>query len=398
MSKQNDTGEIIENSETNAKKDVDVLDQPSEVIDATAPETILEKQQPVGKTEAQLEVVAGRIIPWFGLVNLILIVLIILLAGWYWQQAQIREVQYQQTISDLQSELSSKINRSDIATQLSPYNDGLKSNKAQLQKLQKGQKGLRQSSEKLYELFGRDKNSWQLAEVEYLLRIAQHKLILENDFAGSAITLQAASDKIATTGDPGLLPVRLKISDEIAGLKTRGRPDLVGMALKLTQLSKQLVVLKPGFTRQKTTESEVSNDQGLPDDADWLQQVKSFFSSLWQIRKDGNSPNYIEADIVRVDERVADNLKLARWAVLERDQFQYRKLIDRTVELFAQYYEPDNAANFEFRTELEKLQTIDIRPELPDITGSLEHLRRIIEQRNNAPSPNVESNGVSTNG
>jgi uroporphyrin-3 C-methyltransferase len=398
MSKQKKTGVIIEKSKTEATKDVDVSDQPSEVIDPPVPEVMPEKQQAVEKAEAPPEVVVRRNVPWFGLLNLILIVLLIVLAVWYWQQTQVRESQYQQTISGLQSELSSKINRSDISAQLSPFNDGIKSNQTQLKKLQEGQNDLRQSGEKLYELFGRDKNSWQLSEVEYLLRIAQHKLILENDFAGSAITLQAASDKIASTGDPGLLPVRLKISDEIAGLKTRGRPDLVGMALNLTELNKQLVVLKPGFTGQQTTESEVSSDPSLPEDAGWIQQIKSFFASLWQIRKDKNSPNYIEADIVRVNERVADNLKLARWAVLERDQFQYRKLIDRTVELFAQYYDPDNAANFEFRTALEKLQTIDIRPELPDITGSLELLRRIIEQRNNAPSLEGESNGVSTNG
>jgi uroporphyrin-3 C-methyltransferase len=398
MSKQKKTGEIIGKSEANATTDVEVSGQPSEVIDPPAPETGPEIQQPIEKVEAQPEVVARRTIPWFGLINFILIVSLILLAGWYWQQSQVREGQYQQTISDLHSELSSKINRSDITSQLSPFNAGIKSNKTQLQKLQKGQKELSQSSEKLYELFGRDKNSWRLAEVEYLLRVAQHKLILENDFAGSAVTLQAASDKIAATGDPGLLPVRLKISDEIAGLKTRGRPDLVGMALNLTELSKQLVVLKPGFTRQKTTENEAGNAQSLPENANWMQQINSFFNSLWHIRKDGNSPNYIEADIVRVDERVADNLKLARWAVLERDQFQYRKLIDRTVELFTQYYDPDNAANFEFRTALEKLQTIDIRPELPDITGSLEHLRRIIEQRNNAPALEGESNGVNIDG
>ena len=43
-----------------------------------------------------------------------------------------------------------------------------------------------EASEKLFELYGRDKNDWQLAEVEYLMRVAQHKLILQHDFEGAA--------------------------------------------------------------------------------------------------------------------------------------------------------------------------------------------------------------------
>ena len=60
--------------------------------------------------------------------------------------------------------------------------------RSKLDELGLGQQDLRASSEKLYELYGRDKNDWQLAEVEYLMRVAQHKLILQDDFEGAAIT------------------------------------------------------------------------------------------------------------------------------------------------------------------------------------------------------------------
>ena len=116
-------------------------------------------------------------------------------------------------------------------------------------------------------MFGRDKNDWQLAEVEYLMRVAQHKLILQNDFEGAAVTLQAASDLIGFTGDPGLLPVRVMISEEIADLKTRKRPDLVGMTLMLAQLGRQVRVLHPGFAvRIDEAATPAAEETLAPDD------------------------------------------------------------------------------------------------------------------------------------
>ncbi len=122
--------------------------------------------------------------------------------------------------------------------------------------LQQQQQALLESKTKLFDLYGRSKNEWQLSEVAYLLRIAQHKLAIENDFEGAALTLQAASNKIATTADPGLLPVRVLISEEIADLKTRTRPDLVGMTLFLSQLSQQTGTLKPGYQSGITAVSD----------------------------------------------------------------------------------------------------------------------------------------------
>jgi uroporphyrin-III C-methyltransferase len=339
---------------------------------------------------------SGR--PWFTLFNFLLIVALAGAAGYYWREQQKLDAAYQADIADLRQQLNQKATSDQLQSRLqaslqsglAPLEGELGNLDRKINELDLGQKSLRESSETLYELFGRDRNDWQLAEVEYLMRVAQHQLILQDDFEGAAITLQAASDRIGLTGDPGLLPVRVKISEEIADLKTRQRPDLVGMTLVLAQLQRQVRALKPGFAVRvdQPVDSAPSMNQLAADD--WLARFNAFLNSLISIRKESSDPSEIEANVVDVASALEDNLKLARWSVLERDARQYQLLLERSLRLFREFYDLDDAANNDFMRQLQELEKMVINPEKPDITGSLREMQRILSQRENAPAPAVE--------
>jgi len=342
-------------------------------------------------------------LPWFGVFNLLLILALAGGAGYYWRQQQQLDAAYQANIAELEQQLAQKANSDELQSGLqsglaSGLQSGLRPLKNELGDLDSrvselglGQQSLRESSEKLYELFGRDRDDWRLAEVEYLMRVAQHKLILQDDFEGAAITLQAASDRIGLTGDPGLLPVRVMISEEIADLKTRRRPDLVGMTLILAQLGRQVRALQPGFAvRVDEVMEQPAVEPLTPMSEDWLDRFNAFLDSLISVRRESSRPTEIEANVVDVAEALEDNLKLARWAVLERDTRQYGLLLDRSLQLFREFYDLDNAANHDFMTQLQDLQMMVIKPEKPDITGSLRELQRILSQRENAPPPAID--------
>ena len=324
---------------------------------------------------------------WFSLFNFLLILVLAGAGGYYWwQQQQVtrdNSATINAAIAGLEQQLASKAANARLEASLSPLKGDIDNLGRKLDELGLGQQSLRDSSEKLYELFGRDKNDWQLAEVEYLMRVAQHKLILQDDFEGAAITLQAASDKIGLTGDPGLLPVRVMISEEIADLKTRKRADLVGMTLILAQLGRQVRVLKPGFAvRVDAVEPEPAEAKVAQD---WFERLTAFIDSLVKVRNEATKPSEIEANVVDVRDSLEDNLKLARWAVLERDASQYQFLLEQSLRLFREFYDLDNAANHDFMTQLQDLQKMVLKPDKPDITGSLRELQRILSQRENAP-------------
>jgi uroporphyrin-3 C-methyltransferase len=335
--------------------------------------------------------------PFLGLLNLLLIIGLIAAAFYYWQMQQKSESDKQALLLELRTQIDKKADLAQVQAvqaEFSPLKSGIGSSESRIDALQQQQQALHDSTKKLFDLYGRSESDWQLAEVVYLLRIAQHKLALENDFEGAALTLQAASNKIATTADPGLLPVRVLISEEIADLKTRARPDLVGMTLLLSQLSQQIQSLKPGYQPViKVASTAPASAESVPADATIEEKVTSFFTSLVTVKHNTADPTTTatEALIVNIEEIMESNLKLTRWTVLERDDFQYRQLMLENIRLFKQYYDLDAAANNDFYAQLLQLQKSVIKPTKPTISGSLQLLKNIISQRQNAPVPTIES-------
>lgn len=292
--------------------------------------------------------------------------------------------QLQADLSGLKDQLQLRVTRSQLETSLRPLQQSTGQVQNRLGKLEQGQQNLLASTKKLYDLYGRDKNDWKLAEVEYLMSVAQHKLILENDFEGAAKTLDASSALIAELADPGLLPVRVQISEEMAQLKTRKRPDLVGMTLLLSRLGRQITVLKPGYQSKAVEQAAPEKVETAQEDAKLPleQRLRKFATSLVTINTSKPRVEKIEKTaIIDVTEKLEDNLKLTRWTVLERDASQYRRLMQQNVDLFKQYYDLENAANADFYGSLVELQKSSIKPELPDISGSLRLLREIVKKR-----------------
>lgn len=382
------TESLIEIPET-TQKSVEPVDPVDEKDPATVEESAEIEPPDAKKTK--------RRIPLLGLFNLLLIIGIIVVAYYYWQMQQQQleqsDAEKQVLLSKLQSQLDKKADLAQVQAQFTPLKSGIGSSESRINELQKHQKALQDSTKKLFDLFSRGDNDWQLAEVAYLMRVAQHKLALENDFEGAALTLQAASDKIAATADPGFLPVRVLISEEIADLKTRTRPDLVGMTLLLSQLGQQIKSLKPGYqpvsriNLVKTETTETAPAELKLEAAAIADRVKTFFSTLVTVKRNSAEPTTTEALIINIEEILDSNLKLTRWTVLERDDFQYRQLMQENIRLFKQYYDLDNAANNDFYNQLLQLQKSPIKPEKPAIDGSLQLLKKIITQRQNAPDP-----------
>lgn len=319
--------------------------------------------------------------------------------GWleYQKHLQQTDEMMAELVADLQSQIQQRLTQTDLDDSLNSIRQMNARTDSQLAQLGQKQESLSESTEKLYELYGRDENGWRLAEVEYLMSIAQHKLVLEQDFEGAAKTLDAASIRIAELADPGLLPVRVRINDEIAALKTRKRPDLVGMTLLISRLGIQVRVLKPEYVSQTeqvdeapATRLDFETLQKLP----WDQRIQAVASSLVNIRhSEPESAQPEPVKIIDVKEKLEDNLKLLRWTVLEREAARYETLLEGTIALFNEHYDLKEAANVDFHESLLYLQKSSLKAELPDISGSLRLLREIQQRQQNTPLQEEAENG-----
>lgn len=346
----------------------------------------------VTETETQPVKKRSYLFPLF----LIVIFLSAITAGGFfgWQQFVKYQHDSQAVINELRTQLMALPTRAEMDSSIQPLKLATGKVDQAINELRQGQQSLMDSTEKLYELYGRDENGWKLAEVEYLMSIAQHKLILQQDFEGAAKTLDAASSRIAELADPGLLPVRVQINDEIAALKTRARPDLVGMTLLAGRLAHQVTVLTPEYVAKslapKVPQSAAAPSMDNPDLA-LDQRVMNFLGSLVTIKKNDAavSDQSEVTHIIDVRQKLEDNLKLTRWSILERDAAQFDQLMAENVQLFSDFYDLKNAANADFYDSLLQLQKSSLKAIFPDISGSLRLLKEIQQRR--ATNPQQEA-------
>ena len=91
---------------------------------------------------------------------------------------------------------------------------------------------------------GRSQDGWILAEVRYLMRVANQRLLLQRDVATALAALQGADLRLRELADPGYLPVRDLLAGEMVQLQSVQLPDLAGLVLTLDNLAGQVDRLK----------------------------------------------------------------------------------------------------------------------------------------------------------
>lgn len=252
------------------------------------------------------------------------------------------------------------------------------------------------------------REDWQLAEAEYLLKIANQRLLLERDTHNATALLRSADGLIqqasAATGDAELFAVRKSLSRDLAALEQISPVDKEGLYLRLYALADAVDELP----RVAPTQLAAPEPQpGAP-----VEQV-GWAARFWGEIKSmaGQLHNYIKIDSVEVpakplvDSHMTQiaglNLRLlleqAQLAVLKADPIVYRHSLEQAQQLLADYY-LDSVEAQKLGQHLAELVTVDVAPALPDISSSLDLLHDYLRQLHQGPprakgqlSPNTPS-------
>jgi len=83
------------------------------------------------------------------------------------------------------------------------------------------------------DILSRGQNGWMLKEVEHVLRMSQHRLLLDRDFDGALAGLKAADQRLNDIHDVRLILVRKSIAKQIQALNQFPHPDYIGIQLRL---------------------------------------------------------------------------------------------------------------------------------------------------------------------
>lgn len=263
-----------------------------------------------------------------------------------------------------------------------------------LQNLQLSHNGLADHLEtvKLIASKGGDINAFPLAEVDYLLRLADTKLKLERNVDAASLALNVAQQQLKTIDEKGLAPVQTMLGEAIATLRGVRLPDINALAHKLVEMEKQIndlpLKLDSGVPDIKNRVKPATTVT-LSDDAErpWWERTSE---AVWHQFKDIVVIRHQRTEapplIAREDEFfLRQNLRLEleslRTALLRGNAQAFQDSYGQVRDWTENYFDTTDPKVTEFLTELQALQAVQFNPYIPDLTGLRQSFQEFITQR-----------------
>ena len=235
-------------------------------------------------------------------------------------------------------------------------------------------------------------DDWRIAEVEYLLRLANQRLLTAGDVS-SALELLAAADRILLElNDPRLFELREALAQDRMALAQLGEIDVDGVYLALAALSgnvDQLPLLvvpdfEPGQPEPAASANEASR---LPA---WSTQLASIGVQTWQELKSLIVIQPMEGAIKPLlppeqQYYLRSNLRLlisqAQLALLDGRETAYQTSLQSAADWVADYFPADEPAVAAYVDQLNQLLGREMQQALPDVSQSLLAVRAFIAKQ-----------------
>jgi len=219
---------------------------------------------------------------------------------------------------------------------------------------------------------------WKLAEVEYLLRIANHRLLMEQDVRGTIQLLTSADLILQEMDDFSLHGVRTRISEELQSLGNVFVLDYQGLFLRIEALKTDIENLPLRLPRYITSESE-GGPAGISDVASpgvfsgFMGRVGGMFE-FRSYPDEGFRPllQPDEADYLEMNLRLM--LERAQLALLRRDAVLYSQSLASSKSWLIKYLDRDKHKTKAMLSGIDALLEAELAVELPGVSGSLNHL------------------------
>jgi len=235
---------------------------------------------------------------------------------------------------------------------------------------------------RLASLMGRSELGWTLAEVEYLLRIASESLQLRRDKRTAVAALKSADARLRELADPQLLPVREQLARELNQLREVPDVDFDGIALQLADHLQQITRLPVTGSRYEPPKPDTTQFDATRTAGNWRdlpQVIWSALRELFHVREHDQpvGPMLPPERVWFLRENLRLQLAAARLALLREDPRSYRQALQTATTWLKKWFDVEDPAVTVMVAGLEALAAVDIRPELPDISVSLQRLRQL---------------------
>lgn len=230
-----------------------------------------------------------------------------------------------------------------------------------------------------------DESVWMLAEAQYLLRLANQRLIMTGDI-DSALALLGSADAVLREFDTdgGLHEVRSVLASDMAALRAVPRVDTQGIYVRLSALMERaaaLVAIDP-----PALALDVDAEQG----EDWQARLRRGYQaavdrlSQYVVVRRREAP--IESLIdPQWEQLLQQNVRMlmqqAQIALLGANQSLYEESLQRAAGWLREFFAEDTDASA-VAAALDELRAEQISVEVPDVARSVRALQEALRRRN----------------
>ncbi|MEW6354101.1 MAG: uroporphyrinogen-III C-methyltransferase [Pseudomonadota bacterium] len=233
--------------------------------------------------------------------------------------------------------------------------------------------------------------SQTLIEAEYLLRVAQHRLLLDRDVTGAVSALSTADQLLRANADPMALRVRALLAAELNALASVKQPDISGMALTLNSLTRSVPQLP--LAGQKRAASHPARESEMRDWRDVLQNIWSELKGLVTVRYDDKPamPLIPPQQSYFLYQNLRLQLEAARLNLLRRDAQNFRASLNTARDWLNTYFDTRAPLTAAMLDTLARLEQTDINPPLPEIADTIAAVQRLVDQQTPAAAPPADA-------
>jgi uroporphyrin-III C-methyltransferase len=241
--------------------------------------------------------------------------------------------------------------------------------------------------EALYQELSRNRDEWQLAEIEQVLAIAQQQLQLAGNVRAALLALQLAEARLAKTDRPQFVPVRRALARDIERLKALPVLDIAAMSARIDSLVAGVDSLPLAFDEKSLPAKPAATnaERGF-----WSRLGSEIWGEVKQLvvvrQVDSNeAPLLAPPQAYFVRENLRLRLLNARLSLLVRDEAGYREDLRASQAWIRRYFDARSKQGTDALAQLKQLSATSISFEMPNISESLDTVRGFKSRRTRTP-------------
>ncbi|HEX6298815.1 MAG TPA: uroporphyrinogen-III C-methyltransferase [Burkholderiales bacterium] len=243
--------------------------------------------------------------------------------------------------------------------------------------------------EALYQDLSRNRDEWQLTEIEQVLAIAQQQLQLAGNVRAALLALELAEARLAGTDRPQFAPIRRALARDMERLRSLPALDTAAVSSRIDSLVAAVDSLPLAFD-ERAERAAARKDAAPPEGGFLLRLGTEVWNELRQLvvvrRIDGTEPPLLpptQAYFVRENLRL--RLLNARLSLLSRDEAGYRADLRASQAWIQRYFDARSKPAAEALAQLKTLLGTSLSFEMPSISESLEAVRGFNVRRERTP-------------